>query len=103
MKEAVRVCCSSCGGESISTAAGSNAMRIQKNTQFIGTSALIVDLIEEIERVARSDAKGLITGESGAGKELVAQAIHSPSPRGQRPLIALNCAPCPEPPLECAP
>ncbi len=75
-------------------------MRIQQNTQFIGTSAVIVDLIEEIERVARSDAKVLITGESGVGKELVAQAIHSRSPRGQRPLIALNCAGLPETLLE---
>ena len=49
-------------------------MRRQGNGQLIGTSAAIGELSQEIERIARSDAKVLITGESGVGKELVAHA-----------------------------
>ena len=50
-------------------------MRAQGNGELIGASAAIVELIQEIDRIARSDAKVLITGESGVGKELVATAI----------------------------
>ena len=52
--------------------------------RLIGTSAAMDELREEIARVARSDAKVLITGESGVGKELVAAAVHAQSPRAQR-------------------
>jgi transcriptional regulator with GAF, ATPase, and Fis domain len=68
--------------------------------QLSGTSRIIVELKEEIQRIARSDAKVLITGESGVGKELVAQAVHSESPRKARPFVAVNCAGLPETLLE---
>ena len=58
------------------------------------------DLKEELERVARSDAKVLITGESGAGKEVVARAINAASPRADEAFIAVNCAGIPETLLE---
>ena len=60
----------------------------------------MLELRQEIERIARSDAKVLITGESGVGKELVARAIHSSSPRAERAFIAVNCAGLPETLLE---
>jgi DNA-binding NtrC family response regulator len=67
---------------------------------FIGTGPVMSDLKEEIFRVARSDAKVLITGESGVGKELVANALHALSPRVHRPFVAVNCAGLPESLLE---
>jgi transcriptional regulator with GAF, ATPase, and Fis domain len=69
-------------------------------TELVGTSPAMLDLKAEIERVARSDAKVLITGESGSGKELVAQAIHSGSGRSHRAFVAVNCAGLPETLLE---
>src|SRR6201991_2236826 len=75
-------------------------MRRQGNGQLIGTSAAIGELSQEIERIARSDAKVLITGESGVGKELVAHAIHQRSARAARAMVALNCAGLPESLLE---
>ena len=68
--------------------------------RLIGDSAVMQELREEISRVARSDAKVLVTGESGVGKELVAAAIHAESPRVQRPFVAVNCAGIPETLLE---
>jgi two-component system NtrC family response regulator len=68
--------------------------------QMIGTSPVITELKAEIERVARSDAKVLITGESGSGKEVVARAINSNSPRANQPFVPVNCAGIPETLLE---
>jgi transcriptional regulator with GAF, ATPase, and Fis domain len=67
---------------------------------LVGTSPLIVDLRQEIERVARSDAKVLITGESGVGKEVVARAVHFEGPRQHHDFVAVNCAGLPETLLE---
>src|SRR5918995_5596902 len=75
-------------------------MRRHGTEQLIGTSAAIAELSQEIDRIARSDAKVLVTGESGVGKELVAHAIHERSPRVQRPMVAVNCAGLPETLLE---
>ena len=74
--------------------------RVKTNIQFSGMSAESVALQQEIERVARSDAKVLITGESGVGKEIVARNIHSRGPRATHVFAPVNCAGLPETLLE---
>jgi DNA-binding NtrC family response regulator len=58
------------------------------------------DLDEEIECAARSDAKVLITGESGVGKEVAARLIHQRSLRSRSPMVTINCAGVPDTLLE---
>ena len=58
----------------------------------IGDSPLMRDVIERLKRIAPTNASVLIQGETGTGKELVAQAIHHNSPRKNKPFVALNCA-----------
>jgi len=62
---------------------------------LIGDSPPMVRLRGLIERAAPSDLPILITGENGAGKELVAQAVHDLSPRGSQPFVKMNCAAIP--------
>ncbi len=57
----------------------------------VGNSDAMRTVIERLSRVAPTDASVLIQGETGCGKELVAQAIHQNSPRKARPFVALNC------------
>jgi two-component system, NtrC family, response regulator HydG len=68
--------------------------------RIIGRSAAMRALYELIERVAAAAAPALILGESGAGKELVARALHFKGPRAERPFVAVNCASIPEALLE---
>src|ERR1700682_3401932 len=75
-------------------------MRQNGHVEMIGTSHAVADLKAEIERVARSDAKVLITGETGVGKEHVAPAINAASARAQLAYVAVNCAGIPETLLE---
>jgi len=63
---------------------------------IIGESPIIISLKRIIEKAAASDSTVLIQGESGVGKEIVAQAIHNISPRNRKPFIAINCAALPE-------
>jgi two-component system response regulator HydG len=58
----------------------------------VGSSPQMLALIDRMKRIAPTDATVLIQGETGTGKELVAQAIHQNSPRKPKPFVALNCA-----------
>lgn len=69
---------------------------------LIGRSAAIEELRREILVAARSDAKVLITGESGAGKEIVARSLWRQSTRADRTMLPINCAGIPESLLESA-
>ena len=75
-------------------------MKENGHSQLIGVSPVITELKAELERVARSDAKVLITGESGVGKEVVARAINMASPRAEHAFVPVNCAGIPETLLE---
>jgi PAS domain S-box-containing protein len=63
--------------------------------EIIGRSPALLSALDKVKRVARTDASVLITGETGSGKELIARAVHSRSPRRERPLVKLNCAALP--------
>ena len=65
------------------------------HSEIIGCSAAIGRVLEQVALVGPTDANVLIIGESGSGKELVAQAVHAESRRADRPLIRVNCAAIP--------
>ncbi|NPC58885.1 sigma 54-interacting transcriptional regulator [Caenimonas soli] len=67
---------------------------------IISRSGHMADLLAEARMVATSDASVLLRGDSGTGKEMLAQAIHRASPRAQRPFVAVNCGAIPEALLE---
>ena len=69
------------------------AVKIQ--SRMIGESQPMLDVRDMIEKVAPTNARVLITGENGTGKELVARQLHELSPRSQGPFIEVNCAAIP--------
>jgi two-component system nitrogen regulation response regulator NtrX len=68
---------------------------VESRYEIVGSSYAIRSLIAQIEAVAPTTARVLITGENGTGKELVARALHRRSPRADRPFIEVNCAAIP--------
>jgi two-component system nitrogen regulation response regulator NtrX len=69
--------------------------KISKNYRIIGESEGIQRILSMIDRVAPTDARVLITGPNGTGKELVAHQIHEKSERSSKPFIEVNCAAIP--------
>ena len=65
-------------------------------SEIVSRSTRMAEVLAEAKLVAASDASVLIRGESGSGKELVAQAIHRASPRASHPFVAVNCGAIPE-------
>ena len=64
--------------------------------RIVGTSPALRQMLKRVEAVAETPATVLLLGESGVGKELVAHAIHSRSPRAEGPLVKVNCASIPK-------
>lgn len=69
--------------------------KVSKNFEMVGNSKAIVHIKDMIEKVAATDARVLITGPNGTGKELVAHWLHEKSERSVGPLIEVNCAAIP--------
>ncbi len=69
--------------------------KVEKDHQMIGESKVLDEIKEMIEKVAPTDARVLITGNNGTGKELVAHWIHEKSERSKGPMIEVNCAAIP--------
>lgn len=69
--------------------------KVNKKYEMVGESPELKKIQDMIEKVADSDARVLITGPNGAGKELVAHAIHAKSDRSKGPMIEVNCAAIP--------
>jgi DNA-binding NtrC family response regulator len=69
--------------------------KINKQYEIIGESPLIKKVLEMTDRVAPTDAKVLITGANGTGKELVARRLHELSARSEAPFVEVNCAAIP--------
>ncbi len=76
------------------------ASKIDPSERIVGNSLDMVKIFKTIGRVARTPATVLVTGETGTGKELMAEAIHNASERRNGPIVKVNCAALPETLLE---
>ena len=87
------------------TLAENEVLKSSLDTHFhfnslVGDSEAMRRVYKLIEKVARTNSTVLITGSSGTGKELVAKALHTASPRSENPFVTVNCTAMPEPLLE---
>jgi two-component system nitrogen regulation response regulator NtrX len=70
-------------------------IEVESRHEIVGSSFQIRKVLERVERVGPAEARVLITGENGTGKELVARAIHRTSTRSKKPFVEVNCAAIP--------
>lgn len=75
-------------------------VRPDPTERIVGSSPQMISIFKTIGRVARTQATVLVTGETGTGKELMAEALHNASDRRSGPLVKVNCAALPETLLE---
>src|SRR5258706_8339363 len=71
--------------------------------EIVGSSPALLDVLRQVEQIARIDSTVLILGETGAGKELIARGIHDRSPRKNRALVKVNCGAISAGPVESEP
>jgi two-component system nitrogen regulation response regulator NtrX len=76
--------------------------QVESRYEIVGTSYPVRQVLERIEKVAPTEARVLVTGENGTGKELVARAIHRLSSRAGAPFVEVNCAAIPSELIESA-
>ncbi len=69
--------------------------KVFKYNEIIGESEALKEILRMVEKVAPTNARVLITGENGTGKELIARALHDNSPRAHGPFVEVNCAAIP--------
>ncbi len=67
-----------------------------ESSAVVAESAVMKKILQDVERVANSNASVFISGESGTGKEVISHLIHHRSPRAQKPYVRVNCAAIPE-------
>lgn len=76
--------------------------QVESRYEIVGNSYPLRQVLERVEKVAPTEARVLVTGENGTGKELIARAIHRLSPRFDRPFVEVNCAAIPSELIESA-
>ena len=76
--------------------------QVESRYEIIGTSYQVRQVLDRVERVAPTEARVLVTGENGTGKELVARAIHRLSSRSDKAFVEVNCAAIPSELIESA-
>lgn len=69
--------------------------KIAKQNEIIGNSPMLIPILEMVDKVANTDARVLITGPNGSGKELIARRLHSNSERSALEMVEVNCAAIP--------
>ncbi len=79
----------------LSSLSDSLLKELGKQPTLVGQSTVLKSIYNEVIRIADTDTKVLITGESGVGKDIVAKLIHYHSPRVSKPFVSLNCAAIP--------
>ena len=76
--------------------------QVESRYEIVGTSYQVRQLLDRVEKVAPTEARVLVTGENGTGKELVARAIHRLSSRSDKSFVEVNCAAIPSELIESA-
>ncbi len=76
--------------------------QVESRYEIVGASFAVRQVLERVEKVAPTDARVLITGDNGTGKELVARAVHRLSRRSRGPFVEVNCAAIPSELIESA-